>query len=137
MVNFIIGTAEKFTKTISESDVYLFAGITGDMNPMHIDVVEAGKSIFKGRIVHGILVLGLISNVIGMKLPGPGTIYMEQNSKFLKPVRIGDTITAIVEIAEILNLEKRVLKLNTNVINQEGDVVLKGYAIVKAPDIGN
>lgn len=136
MTNYTVGTTEKFTKTISESDVYLFAGITGDMNPVHINAVEAGKSPFQGRIVHGVLLLGFVSNVIGMKLPGPGTIYMEQNCKFLRPVKIGDTITASVEIVEILNAEKRILKLNTSIYNQEGDMVVGGYAVVKAPDNG-
>ena len=74
---YTIGMAGRFSKTISESDVYLFAGITGDLNPVHVNCTEAEKSIFKERIVHGILVVGFISNVIAMKMPGPGTIYME------------------------------------------------------------
>lgn len=81
-----IGEKAEFCKTISESDVYLFAGIIGDMNPMHINAVEAAQSFAHKRIVHGALVNGMISTVIGMRLPGPGTIYMEQDSKFVKPV---------------------------------------------------
>lgn len=130
---YTIGMAGRFSKTISESDVYLFAGITGDLNPVHVNCTEAEKSIFKERIVHGILVVGFISNVIAMKMPGPGTIYMEQVSKFEKPVYIGDTVTANVEISEIINENKNILKLNTVVKNQHGEIVISGYAIVKAP----
>lgn len=122
-----------FTKTISESDVYLFAGITGDFNPAHINDIVARKNSFGERIVHGILVTGLISAAIGMKLPGEGTIYLEQDVKFLKPVKIGDTVTAIVEIVEVINEEKRILKLDTKAENQWGEKVIDGYAIVKAP----
>ena len=130
---YTIGMAGRFSKTISESDVYLFAGITGDLNPVHVNCTEAEKSIFKERIVHGILVVGFISNVIAMKMPGPGTIYMEQVSKFEKPVYIGDTVTANVEISEIINENKNILKLNTVVKNKHGETVISGYAIVKAP----
>ena len=132
-MKYVIGQSAQTSKTISESDVYLFAGITGDLNPMHIDAVEAGNSIFKGRIAHGILVTGLISNVIGMKFPGPGTIYMEQDVKFLAPVKIGDTVTAVVTLVEIISEEKRVLRLTTDVFNQEQKKVISGEAIVKAP----
>ena len=76
---------------------------------------------------------GFISSVIGMKLPGQGTIYMEQDAKFLKPVYIGDTVSAIVEIAEIVNEEKKILRLITKVENQNGETVVSGYAVVKAP----
>lgn len=128
-----VGMKASFSKTISESDVYLFAGITGDFNPAHVNAVAAENTIFGERIVHGILVTGLISTAIGMKLPGEGTIYMEQDSKFLRPVKIGDTLTANVEIIEIINEEKRILKLDTNVQNQRNEKVIEGYAIVKAP----
>lgn len=128
-----IGTSARFTKTISESDVYLFAGITGDFNAAHINKEAAKEGIFGKRVVHGILVTGFISSVIGMKLPGQGTIYMEQDAKFLKPVYIGDTVSAIVEIAEIVNEEKKILRLITKVENQNGETVVSGYAVVKAP----
>ena len=131
-----IGEKAEFSKTISESDVYLFAGISGDMNPIHINSVEAKKSFIGDRIAHGALISGFISTVIGMYLPGPGTIYMEQDSKFVKPVYIGDTVKAVVEIAEILNESKRILKLETNVYNQDNDIVITGYAIIKAPKRG-
>lgn len=123
-----------FSKTISESDVYLFAGITGDFNPVHINGAFAQKSIFGERIAHGMLVAGLISAVIGMKLPGEGTVYLEQSVEFLKPVKIGDTVTATVGITEVLNEEKGILKLRTRVENQQNEKVIDGYAIVKAPN---
>lgn len=128
-----IGRVEHFSKTLSESDVYMFAGITGDMNPIHINKESARNSACGERIAHGILVAGFISTVIGMKMPGPGTIYLEQNCKFLKPVKIGDTITAAVEVIEILNEQKKILKLRTEVENQEGELVITGWAVVKAP----
>lgn len=128
-----VGDKAEFCKTISESDVYLFAGITGDFNPIHIDAVEAACSFAKKRIVHGALVNGMISTVIGMKLPGPGTIYMEQNSKFIKPVFLGDTVKALVEVQEIIDKKKGILKLNTVVSNQNNEIVLSGFAVVMVP----
>lgn len=128
-----VADSASMSKTVSESDVYLFAGITGDFNSAHINAEEAKKGIFGERIAHGILVTGLISAVIGMKLPGEGTIYMEQDAKFLRPVKIGDTVTATVRINEIINEEKGVLKLDTSVKNQHGEEVISGYAVVKAP----
>ena len=133
MENYFIGQNASFSKTISESDVYLFAGITGDLNPIHINKTVAEKSIFKDRIVHGILVAGFISNVIGMRFPGPGTVYMQQDIKFLLPVKIGDTITATVALDKIINPEKGILELLTEVYNQNGEKVISGKAIVKAP----
>lgn len=129
-----IGENVQVSKTISETDVYLFAGISGDFNPVHVNKVEAEDSIFGKQIAHGFLVGSLLSNAIGMRLPGPGTIYMEQDMKFKKPVHIGDTITAKLEVSEILNEEKRILKLTTQVVNQHGDLVIDGYAVVKAPE---
>lgn len=129
-----LGKSASLSKTIGESDVYLFAGITGDFNPAHIDEEKSKKGMFGERIAHGILITGLISAVIGMKLPGEGTIYMEQDARFLKPVRIGDTVTATVKIAEIINTDKRILKLDTMVHNQKGETVISGYAVVKAPE---
>lgn len=124
-----IGDKASTQKTISETDVYLFAGITGDFNPVHINQVEAEKTMFKGRIVHGILCTGLLSAVMAMNLPGPGTIYLGQELKFVAPVRIGDTIKAEVEVAE-LNLEKNIAKLKTTCFNQDGKAVITGMATV-------
>lgn len=129
-----IGQMEEVSKTISETDVYLFAGISGDFNPMHVNKVMAEGSLFGKQIAHGFLVGSLLSNVIGMKLPGPGTVYMEQNMKFLKPVYIGDTVTARVEILEILNRAKNILRLSAQVLNHHGEIVIDGFAVVKAPE---
>ncbi|MBM7560893.1 MaoC family dehydratase [Fusibacter tunisiensis] len=124
-----IGDSASFQKTISETDVYLFAGITGDYNPAHLNDVEARKTIFGERIVHGLLSAGLISAVLGVQLPGPGTIYLGQDLRFLKPVKFGDTINAIVEVIE-KNEEKNILKLKTKCINQNNEEVITGVATV-------
>lgn len=126
-----MGDKASFTKTISESDVYLYAGITGDLNPAHINQVNAEKGMFKTRIAHGMLTAGLVSAVLGMQLPGPGTIYMEQQMQFLKPVYFGDTITAEVEVIEII--KEKIVKLKTTCTNQKGDIVLDGVATVMPP----
>ena len=127
-----IGEKAEFTKTVSESDIYLYAGITGDFNPAHVNEDYAKKTFFKTRIAHGMLSAGFISTVIGTKLPGTGSIYISQNLRFLAPVRIGDTITAGVEIIEIIAKKKRV-RLKTTCINQDGIQVLDGEAIVSPP----
>lgn len=127
-----IGDKAFFQKTISESDVYLYAGITGDINPAHINEVYAKETFFKGRIAHGMLTAGFVSAVLGMYLPGPGTIYISQDLKFTAPVRFGDTIKAEAEVIEIIE-EKNRVKLNTICSNQDGEIVLKGAAIVMPP----
>ena len=121
-----IGDHASVTKTVSETDVYLFAGITGDLNPAHTNEVAASKTMFKTRIAHGMLGAGFISAVLGMYLPGPGTIYMGQELKFTKPVHIGDTVEEII-------LEKNRVILDTTVVNQDGEVVIKGKATVMPP----
>ena len=127
-----LGDKAEFSKTISESDVYLFAGVTGDFNPAHINEMYAAKTFFKTRIAHGMLLAGFISTVVGNQLPGYGTIYVKQEMTFLSPVLIGDTITAQVEVTEIL-LEKKQARLKTTCINQEGTKILDGEAIVSPP----
>jgi 3-hydroxybutyryl-CoA dehydratase len=127
-----VGQNASFTKTVTEADVILFSGITGDLNPVHINQPYAEQTMFKSRIVHGGLVSALFSTVLGMQLPGNGTIFVEQNSKFTKPVYFNDTITATVTVEEI-NLEKNRVKLTTHATNQKGETVVKGYAIVIAP----
>jgi 3-hydroxybutyryl-CoA dehydratase len=126
------GDWAEFTKTISESDVYLFAGVTGDLNPAHVDETYARTTFFKTRIAHGMLLAGLISTVIGTQLPGPGTIYVRQELDFLAPVRFGDTITARAEVMEIL-AEKNRVRLRTTCVNQEGKAVVDGVALVSPP----
>ena len=101
-MNIKIGQTASFSKTISEFDVYGFAGLVGDFNSVHLNRVEAEKSIFKNRIAHGMLIGSLISTVLGMKLPGSGTIYLEQNLQFKRPVYFGDTATATVTVKEII-----------------------------------
>ena len=127
-----IGDTANFQKTITETDVYLYAGITGDNNPAHINAVEAEKGRFKGRVAHGMLVAGLVSAVLGVKLPGPGTIYLGQELKFTAPVKFGDTIDAVVEVIEKRE-EKNIIKLKTVCTNQDGTVVIEGIATVMPP----
>lgn len=126
-----IGDKASMAKTITEGDVYLFAGITGDQNPAHINEEVAKNTMFKGRIAHGILSAGFISAVLGMQLPGPGTIYMGQDLKFTAPVRFGDTVTTQVEVIEII--KEKIVKLKTTCANQDGIVVVEGTATVMPP----
>lgn len=126
-----VGSEASFTKTITEYDIYTFAGITGDFNSVHVNEEAAKESSFGHRIAHGMLTGGLISAVLGTKMPGEGTVYLEQNLKFTAPVYIGDTCTASVRVTEILNEEKGIYKLDTKVVNQDGTVVSDGYAVVK------
>ena len=127
-----IGDGASFAKTISEADIYLCAGITGDFNPAHIDEVYASQTFFKTRIAHGMLTAGLISAILGTRFPGPGTIYLKQELSFLAPVRIGDTITASVEVIE-REPEKNRIRLKTVCVNQAGVTVLEGEALVSPP----
>lgn len=127
-----IGDSERFSKTVTDADIYLFAGVTGDLNPAHIDEVYAQGTFFKTRIAHGMLSAGFVSAVIGTRLPGPGTVYMRQTLDFLAPVRVGDTVTAIVEVIEKMEAKKRV-RLKTTCVNQEGIKVLDGEALVSPP----
>ena len=127
-----VGDTAEFAKTVSESDIYLYAGITGDLNPAHINEEYAKKTFFKARIAHGMLAAGFVSAVIGTRLPGPGTIYIRQELNFLAPVRMGDTITARVEVTEMI-IEKNRMKLKTTCVNQDDVVVLDGEALVSPP----
>ena len=128
----IPGVMAEMSRTITDSDVTLYAGITGDFNPVHVDAVAAARSRFGGRIAHGMLSAGLVSAVLGMKLPGPGSIYLSQSLKFTRPVRIGDTVTAQVSVA-VVNTEKRRVTLTTICRNQDGETVLEGEALVLVP----
>jgi 3-hydroxybutyryl-CoA dehydratase len=124
-----VGTAAEMTRTVTETDVVLFAGVTGDFNPAHVDEVWAAKSRFGGRIAHGMLGAGFISAVLGMKLPGPGTIYLSQQLRFVRPVRIGDTVTARAEVVELFPARRRA-RLLTTCRNQDGEAVIEGEALV-------
>jgi len=122
-----VGDKASFSKTLSEADVYGFAGITGDFNPVHVNEAFASETRFKKRIAHGMLTASLISTVIGTDLPGANTIYMSQEVKFTAPVYLGDTLTAEVEVLEKRE-DKRILTLKTTVVNQNGQMVVDGQA---------
>ena len=124
-----VGDTAEFAKTVSESDIYQYAGVTGDFNPAHINEAYAANTFFKTRIAHGMLSAGFISNVLGNQLPGPGAVYIHQSLNFTAPVRIGDTIKAIVEVID-LNKGKNRVTLKTRCLNQEGTVVIDGEAIL-------
>ena len=125
-----VGDSATFSKTITESDVVNYAGITGDFNPVHIDAEFAKESMFKERIVHGMLTAGFISTVVGTQLPGPNAIYLAQELSFKAPVKIGDTVTAEATVMEKRD-EKRIIKLSTTVTNQRGEIVVAGSAVMK------
>jgi 3-hydroxybutyryl-CoA dehydratase len=121
-----IGMSASYAKTISESDVYTFAGISGDNNPIHVNAEYAATTMFKDRIVHGMFSAALISTVAGTRLPGPGAIYVDQEIKFKAPVYIGDTAKATLTVSEIDERRRRV-KLKTDVTVGE-KVVATGFA---------
>ncbi len=124
-----VGMKASTSKTITEHDVYTFAGITGDFNPAHVNEEFARESFFGRRVAHGVLTAGLVSAVLGMQLPGPGAIYVSQSLKFLKPVYFGDTVTAEVEVAELVPARNRVRFL-TRCVNQNGDLVAEGESVL-------
>jgi 3-hydroxybutyryl-CoA dehydratase len=126
-----VGDTAEFAKTVTETDIYLYAGITGDFNPAHVNEEYAKNTFFKTRIAHGMLTAGFISAIIANQLPGPGTIYLKQDLSFLAPVRIGDTITGKVEVLELM--EKNKVRLKTTCTNQEGVIVLSGEGLVSPP----
>lgn len=124
-----VGMSAAFAKTITEADIVMFAGVTGDMNPVHVNQEFAAETIFKSRIAHGMLTASLISTVLGTKLPGPGCIYLSQTLKFLAPVRAGDTVVAQAEIIELVPERKRMIARTTAYV---GDVVVcEGEAMMK------
>lgn len=123
-----IGQSAQFTKVITKEMVQTFAEISGDMNPIHIDEEYAKGTVFKENIAHGILVTGLISKVLGCELPGEGSIYVSQQVKFLRPVKIGDEITATVEVLE-KDDKKKFITLKTYCKNQLGKMVIDGQAV--------
>ena len=124
-----IGDTASLSKTITEHDVYSYAGITGDFNPVHVNAEFAKQSMFKQRIAHGMISAGLISAVLGTEMPGVNTIYMNQQLSFLAPVFYGDTLTATVECKE-KNDEKHRIIFQTTVVNQNGKIVTNGEARV-------
>ena len=125
-----IGTQATLSRTITEDDILLFALVSGDHNPIHLDAEYAEKSLFGKRIAHGFLIGSLISAVLGNDMPGPGSIYLGQTLKFLAPIHIGDTVTVTVKVVA-LREDKRIITLHTNCTNQQGTLVLSGEATVK------
>ncbi|MGZ3158568.1 MAG: MaoC/PaaZ C-terminal domain-containing protein [Burkholderiaceae bacterium] len=127
-----IGDSASLNRTLSEEDIKVFAIMSGDVNPAHLDEEYAANSQFKKVIAHGMWSGNLISTVLGTMLPGPGTIYLNQSLRFVRPVTVGDTVTVTVTIAEMQD-EKHRLKLDCLVINQHGEKVVTGAAEVIAP----
>ncbi len=126
-----LGQKASFGKTVTEADIVLFAAVTGDTNPMHLNAEYAARTFFGERIAHGMLAAGLITKVMGTQLPGPGTIYLSQTLRFRRPVKIGDTVTATVEITA-LDPERHRVTLAT-VCRVRGEAVLEGEAVVSVP----
>jgi 3-hydroxybutyryl-CoA dehydratase len=125
------GMSAVFSKTVTEADIVLFAGITGDTNPVHLDEEFAKPTMFKGRIAHGMLTAGFISAVFGTKLPGPGCVYISQNLKFKAPVKIGDTVKARVTVSAIDQEKARVTFATTCHVGDK--IVLDGEAQLMVP----
>lgn len=132
ITDLIPGMKASMTKVVTLEDVDLFAQVTGDVNPVHVDEEAARRSRFGGRVAHGMLTAGHISAVLGTKLPGPGAIYLEQTLRFMRPVRPGDTVTSTVEVISV-DPAKSFVKLRTTSANQEGKTVLFGDALVMVP----
>ncbi len=127
--DFRVGQRAAFAKTLTEADLALFVAVTGDVNPLHVDEEFARRSFFGSRIAHGLLAGALVSTVIGTRLPGTGAIYRAQSFRFRKPSRVGDTLTAEVEVREV-DAARGELVLSTTVTNQRGETVIEGEATV-------
>jgi 3-hydroxybutyryl-CoA dehydratase len=125
-----VGDEASLAKTITEAHVVHYAGLSGDFNPIHMDAEYARQSLFQERVAHGMLVAGLISAVLGNELPGPNSIYLSQDLRFTAPVKIGDTVRAVVTVIEKRD-DKQIIKLSTMVTNQRGETVIDGNAVVK------
>ncbi|MFH0860371.1 MAG: MaoC family dehydratase [Candidatus Altiarchaeota archaeon] len=126
-----VGVTASIKRKVTAEDVRAYAEVTGDMNPMHLDDDYARKTVFGGRIAHGMYLGGLISSVLAQKLPGTGYAYLSQTLEFLRPVRIGDTVTVEVELLEKIEDEKK-LRFKTICRNQDGKIVVQGEATGKA-----
>jgi len=126
-----VGQSASMGRTITEADIVMFAAVTGDTNPVHLNAEYAAGTMFKQRIAHGMLSAGLISAVLGTQLPGPGTVYLGQTLKFRAPVKIGDTVTATVTVSA-LDAEKKRATLST-VCTVGGKPVIEGEASVMVP----
>lgn len=129
-----VGMSAAFAKTVTEADIAAFAGVSGDFNPVHVNEEFAKDTLFKGRIAHGMLSAAFISTVFGMKMPGPGCIYVSQSLKFKAPVRIGDTVTAKVEVTATVP-EKKFVTFKTT-CSVAGKTVVDGEATLMVPSKG-
>lgn len=127
-----IGQVAEYTKRVDERDIILFAEVSGDVNPLHIDAGFAATTPFGERIAHGMLTGALISAALALELPGPGTVYLGQTLRFRRPVKIGDEITVKLEVVE-KNRDKGIVTLATTALNQDGQRVVTGTAEVMAP----
>ena len=127
----IKGMSASYAKTITEADIVIFAGISGDNNPLHLNEEFAKESIFRGRIAHGMLTAVFISTVLGTKLPGPGCIYMNQEVKFRAPVRPGETVTTTVTISDVFVEKKRVIA--QSVCKVRDKIVVEGKSVLLVP----
>jgi len=125
------GMTALYAKTVTDADVVLFAGISGDVNPVHLNQEFADRTMFRGRIAHGMLTASFISTVIGTKLPGPGCIYVSQNLKFKAPVRIGDTVNARVTVTSVDEVRGRIAVETTCTVGNT--VVIAGEAVLMVP----
>ncbi|MHB0885815.1 MAG: alpha/beta fold hydrolase [Bacillota bacterium] len=127
MADFAVGQKAVYRRIIAIEDIETFGRLIGDYNPLHFDQAYAEKTRFGGRIGHGMLTASLISTALGMKLPGPGGVYLRQDAKFLKPVNAGDTVNVVVEVTAV-NVERRRLTLRTECFNQRDEEILAGEA---------
>ncbi len=125
------GMSEVFSKTITEADLLMFAGVSGDTNPIHLDEEFASSTMFESRIAHGMLTASLVSTVLGTKLPGPGCVYVSQSIKFLAPVRIGDTVVARASVGELQTARRRVTMTTICTVGEKK--VLDGEAVLMVP----
>ena len=129
-----VGMTASFAKTVTEADIVLFAGISGDTNPVHLNQEYASSTMFQGRIAHGMLSVSFISAVLGTKLPGPGAIYMGQTLRFKAPVRAGDTVTARATVTEVIPEKRRVVVRTVCTVGET--VVIEGEATLMVPSRG-
>lgn len=128
------GMTAVFGKTVTDADICIFAGVSGDTNPVHLNDDYAKGTMFKGRIAHGMFGASLISAVFGTKMPGPGAIYVSQNLRFKAPVRVGDTLIARVTVTELIS-QKKFAKFDT-VCTVNGKPVMDGEAVLMVPSKG-
>ena len=127
---FRVGDTTTFSKTITEADILLFAAVSGDNYPLHVDAEYAKTTRFGQRAAHGMLTASLLSTVNGLMLQKPGGIYVEQSVRFRRPVFIGDTLTARAEVIELITAKRR-LRVRTSIVNQHGKTVVDGEGVIQ------